>query len=147
MGGQKQFSRPWEKFYDFFVPWEKFYDFLYQGNFFIALKLSFSLRKLVPNIKKYILLLIKTRFSICNAKRIVLHFVQTVLAFGPFFGIFWPSRGLAASLRPKNPSKRASGQNSLDTVLKIFCHCSCKICSLLRIKIYQCNFKINSTNL
>ena len=107
-------------------------------EFFYSLEIVFFTQKTSPKYKKkYILLLIKTRFSICNDKIIVLHFVQTLLAFGPFFGIFWPSRGLTASLRPKNPSKRASGQNSLDAVQKIFCHCSCKICSLLRIKIYH----------
>ena len=41
---------------------------------------------------------------------------------GPIFlpdGIVWASRGLAASLRQKNPSKQASAHNSLDAVKKL----------------------------
>ena len=109
--GQKQFFRPWEKFYDFFVPWEKFYDFLYQGNFFIAWKLSFSCRKLVPNIKKVHFTLNKDQifhlqcqkncFALCPNSFGLRPIFRDFLAFERPNGLSQAKRSLETGLRAK----------------------------------------------
>ena len=58
--------------------------------------------------------------TIWNDKKVVLCFGQDFLAFGPFLVFFWPSEGLTAFFRPKNPKNGPQAKKPGCSTKKLF---------------------------